>query len=189
MPAKTIEKTVTVAHWEYHNPEGRRRRAYFGDVVTLTADEVKRGERAGVFDQPPAGPVNKAPFSAPAYAEQLAAALRGIEPRTPEPAGDGEIAVLHHDLQPVDADEPAEPITDDEPAEVVAATATGDESPEDESTDEQPLNEDGKPLRAATKPVLVEWLEKHQNVYSHDELDDMTKDDLWELIDAAPVRA
>lgn len=187
MPAKTIEKTVTVAHWEYRNPDGKRRRAYFGDVVTLTAEEVERGERAGVFDQPPAGPVNRPPFSAPVFAEQFAAALRGIEPRTPEPAGDGEVAALHHDLQPpTDADQPAEPIEDDEPTAVVNPTSAGDESDDDVGA---PHSDDGKPLRAATKPVLIEWLSDHQSAYSSEELEAMNKEDLWALIDSASSKA
>lgn len=50
-------KTITVATWEYRNAEGKRRRAYYGDVVELTAAEVKRGTAAGVFDQPDVVPV------------------------------------------------------------------------------------------------------------------------------------
>lgn len=49
---------------------------------------------------------------------------------------------------------------------------------------EDDVGEDGKPLRAATKPVLVEWLADHQSDYSRDQLGDMTKDELWVLIDA-----
>lgn len=189
MPANTVEKTVTVAIWEYRNAEGRRRRAYRGDVVELTADEVERGERAGVFNQPAAGPVNNAPFSAPVVAKEFAAALRGIEPRTPEPAGGGDIAALHHDLQPpADPDEPAEPIDDDEPAAVVNATGASDESDDDDDA-AAPLNADGKPLRAATKPVLVKWLRDRQSAYSSDELEDMNKEDLWALIDSASSQA
>lgn len=46
------DKKIRVAVWEYRNAKGKRRIAYFGDVVALPAAEVERGERQGVFDQP-----------------------------------------------------------------------------------------------------------------------------------------
>jgi hypothetical protein len=42
-------KQIRVALWEYTNAEGKRRKAFFGDIVDLPDDEVERGEKAGVF--------------------------------------------------------------------------------------------------------------------------------------------
>ncbi|QHB37850.1 hypothetical protein SEA_OPIE_7 [Gordonia phage Opie] len=57
------KKTIRVATWEYRDKAKKRRRAYYGDVVDLSAAEVKRGEAAGVFgafdevaDQQPVAP-------------------------------------------------------------------------------------------------------------------------------------
>lgn len=99
MPDNTVEKTITVAVWEYRNAEGKRRRGYHGDVVQLTADEVERGEREGIFNQPAAGPVENMPFSAPRHAQQFANALRGIQSRTPEPTNGSADVALHHDVR------------------------------------------------------------------------------------------
>ena len=49
MPSEVRPAEVRVAIWEYRDAEGRRRRAYFGNVVELTEDEYTRAERAGVF--------------------------------------------------------------------------------------------------------------------------------------------
>lgn len=59
------KKVVRVAVWEYLNKQKKRRLAYFGDEVDLSAAEVKRGEAAGVFDQPvPVDPSADAAVSA-----------------------------------------------------------------------------------------------------------------------------
>ncbi|AMS02928.1 hypothetical protein SEA_MAGICMAN_7 [Gordonia phage MagicMan] len=57
------KKTIRVATWEYRDKAKKRRRAYYGDVVDLSAAEVKRGDAAGVFgafdevaDQQPVAP-------------------------------------------------------------------------------------------------------------------------------------
>jgi hypothetical protein len=57
------EKEIRVAVWEYHDADGKRRRAWFGQTVDLTEDEIARGEAAGVFDQPE--PVGDVPFTLP----------------------------------------------------------------------------------------------------------------------------
>ncbi|USC16221.1 hypothetical protein [Rhodococcus sp. 11-3] len=59
-------KKIRVAVWEYRTDEGKRRLAYFGDTVDLSDDEIERGTRAGVFDQPepPASAADK-PDEAP----------------------------------------------------------------------------------------------------------------------------
>ncbi|MFF2060033.1 MULTISPECIES: hypothetical protein [Actinomycetes] len=43
------EKTIRVAVWEYLNHEGKRRFAYFGDVVDLPDSEIERGEQVEAF--------------------------------------------------------------------------------------------------------------------------------------------
>lgn len=48
-------RTVRVATWEYLNHEGKRRRAYYGQVIDVPDEETARGEKAGVFG-PPADP-------------------------------------------------------------------------------------------------------------------------------------
>lgn len=40
----------------------------------------------------------------------------------------------------------------------------------------------GRPSKTATKPVLIDWLAGKG--FDRDELEDQTKDQLWELIDA-----
>lgn len=47
--ASVTEKKVLVATWEYLDADGKRRRAFFGDIVRLTDAEVDRAQAAGVF--------------------------------------------------------------------------------------------------------------------------------------------
>lgn len=76
-------KKIRVAIWEYRNDDGKRRHAYFGDVVDLSDDEVERGSRAGVFDQPepPADAAPAEPETPPATTEQKEPAAD--QPRRP----------------------------------------------------------------------------------------------------------
>lgn len=46
---------VAAAIWEYVDANGARRRAFFGDVVELTEDEVARGHALGILEDPLAG--------------------------------------------------------------------------------------------------------------------------------------
>ncbi|MGN7133388.1 hypothetical protein ACTHQY_08955 [Rhodococcoides corynebacterioides] len=46
------KKQIRVALWEYETDSGERARAYFGDVVDLSASEIERAEKAGVFGAP-----------------------------------------------------------------------------------------------------------------------------------------
>lgn len=46
------KKTIRVAVWEYRNAAGKRRLAYFGNVVDLPASEIERGEALDVFGAP-----------------------------------------------------------------------------------------------------------------------------------------
>ncbi|MGH7292715.1 MAG: hypothetical protein ACREJT_15960, partial [Myxococcota bacterium] len=43
------EHRVTAATWEYRTPAGTRRRAFFGEIVLLTDDEVARGLKVGAL--------------------------------------------------------------------------------------------------------------------------------------------
>ncbi|SLJ42928.1 Uncharacterised protein [Mycobacteroides abscessus subsp. abscessus] len=47
--ASVTEKKILVATWEYLDADGKRRRAFFGDIVRLTDAEVDRAQAAGVF--------------------------------------------------------------------------------------------------------------------------------------------
>ncbi|QIS00986.1 hypothetical protein F5X71_00365 [Nocardia brasiliensis] len=44
---------IRAAVWAYRTAAGRRRLAYFGDVVDLTEDEYERADRAGVLTPEP----------------------------------------------------------------------------------------------------------------------------------------
>lgn len=62
------KKTVRVAVWEYFDKSKppRRRLAYFGQEVDLSAAEQRRADAAGVFDQPDPVP---SPFAPPPPAD------------------------------------------------------------------------------------------------------------------------
>lgn len=47
--ANVTEHVLTAATWEYVTAGGLRRRAFFGDTVELTDDEVERGLRVGAI--------------------------------------------------------------------------------------------------------------------------------------------
>lgn len=69
---------------------------------------------------------------------------------------------------------------------LVEEVASADAQPSDDDGDEVEVQvgEDGKPLRASNKPALVKWLVDNQTDYPAAELEAMTKEDLWALIDA-----
>lgn len=103
------KKTVQVATWEYRDGKGRRRRAYYGDVVDLSVAEVKRAKAAGVlgdFDKPAQKPAPRRSPAAPAaeadpvlpesLADDETDDLDGLDAGTPTsddgvPAADGEV--------------------------------------------------------------------------------------------------
>ncbi|ANN98198.1 hypothetical protein [Mycobacteroides abscessus] len=47
--ATVTAHVITAATWEYVTVEGKRRRAFFGDTVDLTEDEVERGLNVGAI--------------------------------------------------------------------------------------------------------------------------------------------
>jgi len=71
------EKTIRVAVWEYLDHEGKRRFAYFGDVVDLLDSEIARGEQVEAFgadltlsdlaDQPDPSTKAEVPAEQPAF--------------------------------------------------------------------------------------------------------------------------
>lgn len=83
------KRVVKAALWEYRDADGKKHRAFFGDRVELTEDEIERGERQGVFDP-----------DAPVPTLDPIPALAGIEPRTPEPVlvGADSLPVPPHDV-------------------------------------------------------------------------------------------
>lgn len=85
------KRTIRNAFWRHKTTDGGYRISYFGDEVDLPADEVKRGDAAGVFD--PAPPVA-------VTAAQLEATLANAESRIRQPDGaaESDAAPLHHDI-------------------------------------------------------------------------------------------
>lgn len=145
------EHRVTAATWEYLTPAGTRRRAFFGQTVTLTDEEVARGLNVGALGvELPAESTNDGSDSAETVA-----------------TGDGRDG----DPNPA-AGDPFDPDAADGDPEV-AGEGTGSEG--DAARD--------KPLKAATKPVLVDWL-MDNGTYDRTELEDQDKADLWALIEA-----
>lgn len=142
MPEVT-EHRVTAATWEYLTPAGTRRRAFFGELVTLTDDEVERGLAVG------------------ALGAQLPA-------ETTDPESDSAEAEVTDDGDGGDGDPGSTAGDSGNPSQ---ATGTEGDAPRK------------KPLKAATKPVLVDWLMAN-GTYDRDELEAQEKDDLWALIEA-----
>lgn len=101
--SETVTKTITTALWVYETPEGNRRIAYHGEKVELAAEEAERGEKEGVFNQPPAGTVTPG-LSHDVLADNFANVYDAVgTPATDEEA----IAPLSHDVQPVVAESSA----------------------------------------------------------------------------------
>lgn len=142
MPEVT-EHRVTAATWEYLTPAGTRRRAFFGELVTLTDDEVERGLAVG------------------ALGAQLPA-------ETTDPESDSAEAEVTDDGDGGDGDPGSTAGDSGNPSQ---ATGTEGDAPRK------------KPLKAATKAVLVDWLMAN-GTYDRDELEAQEKDDLWALIEA-----
>ncbi|MFC0314490.1 hypothetical protein ACFQNE_02030 [Gordonia phosphorivorans] len=46
------KRTLGVATWEYRDKDKKRRRAYFGDEIDVSAAEIRRGDAAGVWAEP-----------------------------------------------------------------------------------------------------------------------------------------
>lgn len=147
MPEVT-EHRVTAATWEYLTPAGTRRRAFFGELVTLTDDEVARGLAVGALGaQLPAESTDPESDSAEADATDDGETDGGD-------GGDGDPSSTAGD-----SGNPSQ------------ATGTEGDAPRK------------KPLKAATKAVLVDWLMAN-GTYDRDELEVQEKDDLWALIEA-----
>lgn len=138
MPEVT-ERRVTAATWEYLTPAGTRRRAFFGELVTLTDDEVERDLAVG------------------ALGAQLPA-------ETTDPESDSAEAEVTDEGDSGDGG-------DGDSGNASPATGTEGDAPRK------------KPLKAATKAVLVDWLMAN-GTYDRDELEAQEKDDLWALIEA-----
>lgn len=138
MPEVT-EHRVTAATWEYLTPAGTRRRAFFGELVTLTDEEVQRGLAVG------------------ALGAQLPA-------ETTDPESDSAEAEVTDEGDSGDGG-------DGDSGNASPATGTEGDAPRK------------KPLKAATKAVLVDWLMAN-GTYDRDELEAQEKDDLWALIEA-----
>lgn len=142
MPEVT-EHRVTAATWEYLTPAGTRRRAFFGELVTLTDEEVERG---------------------------LAVGALGVElpAESTDPESDSAEADATDDGDGGDGDPGSTAGDSGNPSQ---ATGTEGDAPRK------------KPLKAATKPVLVDWLMAN-GTYDRGELEAQEKDDLWALIEA-----
>ncbi|WP_457060267.1 hypothetical protein [Mycobacteroides abscessus] len=147
MPEVT-EHRVTAATWEYLTPAGTRRRAFFGELVTLTDEEVERGLAVG------------------ALGAQLPA----------ESTDDGSEAVE------ADATDDGDTDSGDGGNGDPSSTA-GDSGNPGQATGTESDAPRKKPLKAATKAVLVDWLMAN-GTYDRDELEAQEKDDLWALIEA-----
>lgn len=147
--ASVTEHVVTAATWEYVTAEGKRRRAFFGDTVQLTDEEVERGLAVGA----------------------LGVELPAEDEPTESESESGES----------DADSDADDAGDsgDSGDEDTGETGTPDAG---DDKDDQ-LRADGRPLKVARHPVLVDWLMAH-GTYDRDELEAQEKDDLWALIEA-----
>ncbi|MDM2398163.1 hypothetical protein PP613_03915 [Mycobacteroides abscessus] len=145
------EHVVTAATWEYLTPSGTRRRAFFGETVRLTDDEVERGLKIGAL---------------------------GVE--LPAESTDGDSDAVEADAD--DGDTGSGDGGDGDPSST--ADDSGDPG-EDTSTEGGPEGHapPEKPLKAATKPVLVDWLMAN-GAYDRGELEDQDKADLWALIEA-----
>lgn len=147
--ASVTEHVVTAATWEYVTAEGKRRRAFFGEVVLLTDEEAERGFAVGALG-----------VEAPAEDESTESESDSGES---DPGGDASDAGDSGD-------------SDD--------AGTGDTATPDASDDkDDQLRADGRPLKVARHPVLVDWLMAH-GTYDRDELEAQEKDDLWALIEA-----
>lgn len=153
------KRVVKVAIWEYRNAKGHRRRAYFGQTIELPEDELKRGDREGVFTPAPI------PAMVPSELER---ALAGIVPRISDPAGSAEsdTATLHHDIG---AGVPV--LVDD--------TAGGDDGADDPVTTviDPSASATKPPARAASVEVWRKWVADHTDIAA-EQIKTMTKDEL-----------
>lgn len=142
------EHVITAAVWEYLTPAGVWRRAFFGDLVTLTEEEVERG---------------------------LAVGALGVE--LPAESTDDDSDVVEADVSD-EGDTDSGDGGDGDPG----STAGGSGNPS-QATGTEGDAPRKKPLKAATKAVLVDWLMAN-GTYDRDELEAQEKDDLWALIEA-----
>lgn len=142
MPEVT-EHRVTAATWEYLTPAGTRRRAFFGELVTLTDEEVQRG---------------------------LAVGALGVE--LPAESTDDDSDVVEADAS-----------DDGDGGDGNPSSTAGDSGNPSQATGTEGDAPRKKPLKAATKAVLVDWLMAN-GTYDRDELEAQEKDDLWALIEA-----
>ncbi|SKS14181.1 Uncharacterised protein [Mycobacteroides abscessus subsp. bolletii] len=142
------EHVITAAVWEYLTPAGVWRRAFFGDLVTLTDEEVERG---------------------------LAVGALGVELPAESTDDDSDV---------VEADASDEGDTDSgDGGDGDPGSTAGDSGNPSQATGTEVDAPRKKPLKAATKAVLVDWLMAN-GTYGRDELEAQEKDDLWALIEA-----
>ncbi|MBF9328485.1 hypothetical protein [Mycobacteroides chelonae] len=156
--ASVTEHVVTAATWEYVTAEGKRRRAFFGEVVLLTDEEAERGFAVGALG-----------VEAPAE-DDSTESDSGEDESTESDSGESDPGVDASDAG--DSGDSDDADTGD--------AATPDAS--DDKDDDQ-LRADGRPLKVARHPVLVDWLMAH-GTYDRGELEAQEKDDLWALIEA-----
>ncbi|WP_078316210.1 hypothetical protein [Mycobacterium sp. D16Q16] len=153
------EHVVTAATWEYVTPAGTRRRAFFGQTVTLADEEVARGLNVGALGvELPAESTDDESDSAEANV---------TDGGDDGGQGDGADTGSSSDGG-VDGDHSSTAGDSGDPGE---GASTEGAAPRD------------KPLKAATKPVLVDWL-MDNGTYDRTELEDQDKADLWALIEA-----
>lgn len=142
------EHVITAAVWEYLTPVGVWRRAFFGELVTLTDEEVQRGLAVGALGA-----------------------------RLPAESTDD-------NSDAVEADATDEGDTDSgDGGDGDPSSTAGDSGNPSQATGTEGDAPRKKPLKAATKPVLVDWLMAN-GTYDRDELEAQEKDDLWALIEA-----
>lgn len=178
---------IRVALWEYLTADGKRRLAYFGDSVELTAAEYERAEKAGVFDQvtpevvPVATPVDAEPAAvaavvprpAKAHAKELwveYAVSKGWDRAVAEDTNKKDLVAALTE----DGDE--DPDTE---ATVVEATAVNDVTEAKADADQDPV-EMAVPKKAA---LLEEWQEyaRHKGLSDKD-IEGLERQELIQLL-------
>ncbi|SIJ55322.1 hypothetical protein [Mycobacteroides abscessus] len=170
MPEVT-EHRVTAATWEYLTPAGTRRRAFFGELVTLTDEEVQRGLAVGALGvELPAESTDPESDSAEADTSDDGDTDSG-DGGDGDPESDSAEAEVTDEGDSGDGGDGDPSSTAGDSGNPSLATGTEGDAPRK------------KPLKAATKAVLVDWLMAN-GTYDRDELEAQEKDDLWALIEA-----
>ncbi|MHC9294179.1 hypothetical protein ACRCUN_17080 [Mycobacterium sp. LTG2003] len=96
-------RTVGVAVWSYRGSDGRRRRGYYGQVLTLTDDEADQGDEAGAF----------APLNARPDADQHAGEVEpDADENEQEPATADDNDATETNAEPAASDEHHAPVVE-----------------------------------------------------------------------------